>query len=243
MKVIEKIKEKALNMSGKPSVTIAFLGDSVTQGCFECYKTGETSLQTVFDYKSGYAYRFREILNMLYPNAQINIINAGISGDTANGGAARFDRDIARFSPDLVVVSYGLNDCVCGGEAGKEPYAAALLEIFEKVRSIGAEGIFLTQNYMCKSVSCHLKEDVLRQSAESCAIPQKSGLLEEYFTAAKAECDSFGVRVCDVRKAWKKMDENGVDVTELLANKSNHPTREMHYYMAIKLVETLFDLD
>ena len=31
----------------------------------------------------------------------------------------------------------------------------------------------------------------------------------------------------------------GVDVTELLSNKLNHPIREFHRYMAAKLVETM----
>ena len=35
---------------------------------------------------------------------------------------------------------------------------------------------------------------------------------------------------------------SGVDVTELLSNKLNHPIREFHYYTAIKLLETIFDL-
>ena len=33
--------------------------------------------------------------------------------------------------------------------------------------------------------------------------------------------------------------ENGVDVTELLANKINHPTREMNWLFAVSLVDTM----
>jgi hypothetical protein len=38
---------------------------------------------------------------------------------------------------------------------------------------------------------------------------------------------------------WEKLEQAGVDVTELLANKLNHPIREFHYYMAMKLIETM----
>ena len=37
MKFLEKINQKSKDLMGTAPVTIAFLGDSVTQGCFECY--------------------------------------------------------------------------------------------------------------------------------------------------------------------------------------------------------------
>ena len=48
MKIIEKINAKNKNIYENNPVTIAFLGDSVTQGCFECYLTSPTTLDTVF---------------------------------------------------------------------------------------------------------------------------------------------------------------------------------------------------
>ena len=86
MKIVEKLKMKSNDMYGAEAVTIAFLGDSVTQGCFECYLTSPNSLQTVFDYPNAYSTRLREMLNLLYPNTQVNIINSGISGDNATNG-------------------------------------------------------------------------------------------------------------------------------------------------------------
>ena len=38
MKIIEKMAKKSADHYNNEGVTIAFLGDSVTQGCFECYK-------------------------------------------------------------------------------------------------------------------------------------------------------------------------------------------------------------
>ncbi len=40
---------------------------------------------------------------------------------------------------------------------------------------------------------------------------------------------------------WKKLYENGVDVTALLSNKINHPTKDMNYLFAISLVEMFFE--
>ena len=37
MKFIEKLAKKQNNLYGEAPATLAFLGDSVTQGCFEVY--------------------------------------------------------------------------------------------------------------------------------------------------------------------------------------------------------------
>ena len=65
-------------------------------------------------------------------------------------------------------------------------------------------------------------------------------MLDLYLDAAKALCERRGIKVCDCHAKWKKMAENGVDITELLANKLNHPTREMNWLFAYSLVETMF---
>ena len=51
MQVMDKIRKKAMNNDNEGSVTIAFLGDSVTQGCFEIYPNGE-EIGVVFDWQN-----------------------------------------------------------------------------------------------------------------------------------------------------------------------------------------------
>jgi lysophospholipase L1-like esterase len=197
-------------------------------------------LQTVFDYKSAYSTRIREILNILYPSAQVNIINSGISGDSAPVGLSRLERDILSCNPDLVVVSYGLNDST-GGREKISAYTDALDGIFAKLKERGIETIFLTQNYMNTKTSPHLRDELFINLSKSFAgNVQNSGVLKEYFQAARAVCEKYGVKVCDLYPVWEKLEKSGVDVTELLSNKLNHPIREIHYYMAMKLVETMF---
>ena len=50
MNIMNKIRARAENNSAHEGVTIAFLGDSVTQGCFECYTLENNRIETVFDY-------------------------------------------------------------------------------------------------------------------------------------------------------------------------------------------------
>lgn len=49
-------------------------------------------------------------MNILYPEVPVNIVNAGISGDCAEGGLKRLERDVLSYNPDLIVVCYGLNE-------------------------------------------------------------------------------------------------------------------------------------
>ena len=239
MRIFELCKKKQESLVENKPVTIAFLGDSVTQGCFECYTTGPNSLQTVFDYKSAFSTRVREIFNLLYPSVQVTIINSGISGDSAPVGLERLERDILAYNPDLVVVSYGLNDSVAGKEK-VEDYMSSLKKIFSKIKERNIEVIFLTQNYMNTKTSPHLKDELfINLSKEFAENIQNNGVLKLYFDNAREACKEYTVPVCDLYPVWEQLERAGVDTTELLANKLNHPIRELHYYMAIKLIETM----
>ena len=241
MKFIEKLAKKQNDPYGEPPATLAFLGDSVTQGCFEIYEDGEL-IDTVFENKNAYSTRINEILHMMFPKAQINLINCALSGDNAPNGFSRLERDILPFKPDLVIVSYGLNDSG-KGEVGLENYTTALDGIFKKIKVSGAECIFMTANAMNTNVSCHITNEVFRDIAEGTMKTQTSGMLEKYFEAAKAVAQANDVKVCDCYAKWKAMINAGVNVTELLANKINHPIREFHYLFAVSLLETMFDLN
>ena len=241
MKIIEKIKNKQSDLQSNEPITIAFLGDSVTQGCHECYIKSNGHLETIFDYNSAYSTRLRELLNFLYPNVQINIINSGISGDNATSAANRIKRDVLRYCPDLVVVSFGLNDCGAGLD-NLDNYANALREIFKQIKESGAECIFLTQNYMATKVSCHIKDEFFVNLARQLSEIQNSGVLKKYFEKAKEVCSDMSVDVCDLYEVWEKLEKAEVDVTELLSNKMNHPVKEYHYYIAIKLLEKIIEV-
>lgn len=129
--------------------------------------------------KNAYSQRLKEILNILYPSVQINIINSGISGDRATGELKRVDRDVLSYNPDLVVISYGLND-VTFDKKGLETYIESLKALFKKVKESGAECIFMSQNYYNNTISCHLPKGV-EELAQNLMKSQKEGLLKDYY--------------------------------------------------------------
>ena len=242
MRFLEKLAKKNGDMYGEPPVTVAFVGDSVTNGCFELYLTSENSFDTVFERHNSYAARLVRMLNYLYPRAQINLINAGISGDNAQNGAKRLERDVLPFRPDLTVVCFGLNDCMAGAEAEKAAaYASALRSIFTQLQNSGSEVIFMTPNRMCSYVSASIGTAPERAAAEQTAAVMAAGGLEVYLAAAKAAAAECGVTVCDCYARWQKLHAAGVDTTALLCNRINHPAREMHDLFAVSLLETLFE--
>jgi lysophospholipase L1-like esterase len=239
MKIIEKLKAKQSDLNAFSPVTIAFLGDSVTQGCFECYLKDRNGIGTVFDSKYAFSEKVKEILNILYPSVQVNVVNSGISGDNATNGLKRLERDVLKYSPDLVVVGFALNDSTWG-ETGLDGYAKSIQAILKRVLETGAECILLTPNMMNVTTSDHLKDELFIRLSKEFAEIQKGGMLSRYVETEIAVAKEMGVPVCDIYGQWLKLYKGGVEITELLANKLNHPIREIHYYTAIKLVETIF---
>lgn len=240
MKILEKMAAKAADNGGAPSVTIAFLGDSVTQGCFELRERSDGGFDNCHDRQNAYSADVARILEVLYPTVPVNILNAGVAGKDAPHGLERLERDVLSHKPDLTVVCFGLNDCGKGLEKLGE-YTNALGKIFDRLSDAGSEVIFLTPNMMATYVSPRLTAPLFREIAEKVASRQKAGVLDRYLDAAKALCREKDIPVCDCYGKWKQLSAGGVDTTALLANGINHPTRQLHWLFAYELVRTMLE--
>src|ERR1700739_1960025 len=91
--------DSADNFFFKKGDRIVFLGDSITEqyqysSCIELYLTTR------------------------FPDWDLTFINAGIGGDTANGGAGRFASHVLAEKPTAVTIDFGMND---GGYGGLDP--------------------------------------------------------------------------------------------------------------------------
>lgn len=237
MKIVEKFKAKSGDKL-EAAVTIGFLGDSVTQGCFELYKKTQDKIATVFDKNSVYHNHIYKIFSLLYPDVPVNIINGGVSGTGAGSGLKRLERDVLSHNPDLVVVCFGLNDCRNGID-GIEKYKNSLNEIFVNIAKSGAEAIFMTPNMLNTGISPHINDKDILAIAEELMDLQNNGVMDKYMDAAREVAKINNVKVCDCYNKWKQLYNSGVDVTELLSNKVNHPVREMHWLFAGMLVDTM----
>lgn len=80
------------------AVTIVCLGDSNTDN------TGFTAGS------KQWPELLHTALKMHYANIRVRVYNAGVSGDAVPEALARYERDVARLQPDLVIVCLGSND-------------------------------------------------------------------------------------------------------------------------------------
>ncbi|MBW6509832.1 MAG: arylesterase [Desulfuromonadales bacterium] len=87
-----------LTLTAAAPVTILVLGDSLTAG----YGLAESE-----------AFPAQLERALIEQGHQVRVINAGISGDTSAGGAARLEWSLAD-NPDLVVLALGANDALRG---------------------------------------------------------------------------------------------------------------------------------
>lgn len=79
-----------------------FLGDSITHG--------------------GHYVSFIQLFQALrHPDRPVDIINAGISGDSAGGGIRRLGHDVLPQNPDRVFIMFGMNDVGRGSYATVDP--------------------------------------------------------------------------------------------------------------------------
>ena len=238
MTFVEKIIQKQSDIYSARPITLAFLGDSVTQGCFELYPEEPGNLNVIYDADSVYHNQIKRIFSILYPSLPVNIINAGISGDSAVQGLARLERDVLSYKPDLTVVCYGLNDSGYGEERLKE-YVDSLREIFIKTQKAESSVIFLTPNMIGTRVHQRINDAKIRRTAEFMCTEEKNILMDKYIDSAKQLCKEMNVPVCDCYALWKGMQSAGVDTTWLLSNDINHPIREMHFMFAYELVKLM----
>lgn len=227
MKIRDKLKMDRKAFIENGAITIVAFGDSLTYGAFE---------YGAVDYENVYWNVLRKMINEVNPAIPVNVINSGIGGLTAERSLPRLDSQVLAHLPDLVIVAFALNDI--SANKGTDAYCAALREIFEKCLCTGAEVVFMTENMFNTYVADDAPE-VFREYAAKTEKMQKSGLVDEYMEAAKNLADSMGVPVADCYSEWKKLYESGVDTTMLLANRINHPTREMHRLFAEKIFDII----
>ncbi len=79
----------------------------------------------------------------VYPQARLEMVNAGISGNTTAAGLARIETDVIAKRPHLVVVMFGMNDVA---RLPLDDFVANLSTIIRRSQAAGAAVILCTPN-------------------------------------------------------------------------------------------------
>lgn len=114
--------------SGKKVIIVA-LGDSITE--LTWHTRGYLSWTGLL----------QEALFEKYRRNRCFVINSGFCGDNAITARKRIDEDVIRFNPDLVIISFGMNDAC--NDPNPEGFHKAMLEIIHKIKAESEADIML----------------------------------------------------------------------------------------------------
>jgi lysophospholipase L1-like esterase len=110
---------------------IVCFGDSIT-GIY--YHTGS---------RRAWSHALDWALRQQFPNAQLEVINAGVSGNTTTDALQRLDTDVLVHDPHLVVMMFGMNDVA---RSAPEVFCANLEELIRRIRARDCAVLLLTPN-------------------------------------------------------------------------------------------------
>lgn len=122
---------------GQPTKIVCF-GDSIT-GVY--YHTGGSR---------AWCDMLGIVLKQAYAKADLQMINAGMSGHTTANALARIEGDVIAKKPQLVVVMFGMNDVV---RVPLETYGKNMREIIRRCRQAGAAVVLCTPNAVSETAA------------------------------------------------------------------------------------------
>lgn len=215
--------------NGHRPTCIACLGDSVTAGY---------TASGVIDHAQVYHARLKNELAMRYPLAVVNIINAGVAGDSAQGGCNRLQRDALVHQPDALIIAFGLNDSA-GHEAGLPAFEKSLRHVVQTSRDAGVKWLVLvTPPMMATADNPHIHANDRRHVA-SILQRHHSGALPMYAQTIRQVARAMDVPLADVHARWQALADAGTDTNAMLANGLNHPTGQAHAIHTDEILKAL----
>jgi lysophospholipase L1-like esterase len=147
---------------------IVALGDSITQA-------------------GGYLRFMKKVLDQAYPDLQLEIVNAGVSGHKSTDMSARLKRDVIDRAPTIVTISCGVNDVWHGFSATPrgvdlETYTRLMSGMVDQLRAETRAEIYLLTPTI-------IKEDLFSP---------ENAKLEEYCEALRRIAAEKGCRLVDL---------------------------------------------
>ena len=121
---------------------IVFLGDSITQ-------------------QYQYSTDIELYLTMRFPRGDMLFFNAGISGDTATGGANRFAEHVLAEEPTAITINFGMNDAF--GAHNTIPYIKNTELMIQAAKKASARVALLSPNAVDVRAKPALKSQLIAQ--------------------------------------------------------------------------------
>jgi len=210
---ISKVRGK---LAAGKSVTIAFLGDSITAQRPKDFRDGKGSFVDRFATYMETKYPDRKVIVtsretvVSAADKQIVIVKAGVGGNNSAQGLARIDKDVLAHKPDAVVIMFGANDenAPRPGGPNKVPpknYGQNLSAMIDRVRAAGGEVIVMTP------------------SMKTIGWVSTGGNLNEYAAVGGKVARVKKVCLVDNFQAWEDPPRRGYNYMVFLGTCINHP--------------------
>jgi lysophospholipase L1-like esterase len=174
---------------------IVFLGDSITQAG---------------DKPGGYVDLVRTAVEASFPNAGVEVIGAGISGNKVPDLEKRLEQDVLAKKASTVVVYIGINDVwhsIRDQGTPKEAFEKGLRSLTDRIRASGARVILCTPSVIGEKSAGNNKLDAMLDEyagvTRSIAADMKTGLIDlrkafvEHLAVANAGQAEAGVLTSD----------------------------------------------
>ena len=191
---------------GESPKTIVCLGDSVT-GVY--YHTGG---------RRAYPEMLEIAIRKAVPTANVKVINAGISGHSTTEGLARLDRDVLQHKPDLVTISFGLNDM---SRLSEEQFGKNLETLAARCREANAQVVLCTPNAVITTGGRPVEK------------------LVRYCEKIRETGRTLKVPVCDQFTAGEAFRAQDAWAWRLTLSDEIHPNMDGHKLMAQELCHTI----
>ncbi|MFM8723844.1 MAG: alpha/beta fold hydrolase, partial [Planctomycetaceae bacterium] len=193
-------------VSGCQSLKVVCLGDSVT-GVY--YHTGG---------HRAWPELLQRALQQALPDCDISVINAGISGNTVTDGLARLERDVLQHQPQIVTISFGLNDLA---RSGAQSFQQGLVELVRRIRAAGAQPVLCTPNAVI----------------DTAGRPEQK--LQEFCQLIKTVATEQQAAFCDVQQAGLRLRDRAPVAWRLTMSDAIHPNLDGHRLLAETVCQRL----
>jgi acyl-CoA thioesterase I len=195
------VKRTAEDLHSGLDVSIVAFGDSITAG---------------YAVRRGFPSFWKEMLSKKYSDAEVELINSGVSGDTTMDGLARLDWAVLSYEPDLITIDFGINDCVLG--IGLEEFEANFVEMVRRIRA-------------------GPNSEILLLSSQPLETPPYDLLVRDYYWAIERVARQMDVGFVDIYGAWMEHMEKGIPLSSLIIPGQDHPNEAGYMIMAEELMK------